>query len=270
MNEIPKGVNPLQCRLAVSLRGVQKRYHGGNVPLQGIDLDLPFGTLTVLAGVNGAGKTTLLRIIACLQRPTSGTINILGITEPRRLSATTARAFRRRLGYVSQEPALDAEMTGLETLQLMVALYGLRGTKGDQRIDELAAGLGIDSHLDHPVASWSGGLKRRLHLAAGIVHDPDLLLLDEPTAGLDPEGTAFLWADLQRRAEAGQAIFVVTHDLEAAERHSQCTAILNKGLIIAAGRPIELMSEHGDPNLAAVFRRCTGQDTTCARIWRPQ
>ncbi|HET9227667.1 MAG TPA: ABC transporter ATP-binding protein [Thermoanaerobaculia bacterium] len=202
--------------MTASLRGVGVRFAHAAPALAEIDLDVPPG-LTVLVGPNGAGKTTLLRVLAGLLRPDSGNVDI-----PRD---------RRHIGYIPQEIALDPEMTGRETLALLAALHGVPRRERTDRIVRLAESFGTAGHLDQPVASWSGGLKRRLHLAAGMIHDPDLLLLDEPTAGLDKEGNDFLWAELKQRAAAGRAVVMVTHDLGSAERHADRIVTLRQGRI---------------------------------------
>jgi ABC-type multidrug transport system ATPase subunit len=244
---------------ASSLRGVSKEYPAARVwALADADLDLPKGALTVLLGVNGAGKTTLLRILAGLLAPSAGTVEILGVRQP--AGGRLRRELRRRVTYVSQEPALDPEMTGGEILSLLAVLYGVARQERARRIAELAGAFGTTAHMARPVAGWSGGLKRRLHLAAGMIHDPELLLLDEPTAGLDVEGNDFLWAELVRRARDGRAVAVVTHDLAAAERCADRVAIVEAGRIAAAGEPRSLMAERGCATLAELFRRATGRD----------
>ena len=229
------------AKLAASLRGVGVRFAHAAAALADVDLDVPPG-LTVLTGPNGAGKTTLLRVLAGLLRPDAGTVEI-----PRE---------RRRIGYITQDLALDPEMTGRETLSLLAALHGVPRRERPDRIERLAESCGTAGHLDKPVARWSGGLKRRLHLAAGMIHDPDLLLLDEPTAGLDVEGNDFLWAELKRRAAAGRAVVVVTHDLAAAERHADRVVILDKGRIVASEPPMSLVE---------TYRRLTGKDPEAPR-----
>ncbi|HEY7216682.1 MAG TPA: ABC transporter ATP-binding protein [Thermoanaerobaculia bacterium] len=221
---------------AASIRRVTQEYPAARVrALSDVDLDLPSGALTVLLGANGAGKTTLLRILAGLLAPSAGTVEVLGI--PRPADSPRRRELRRRVTYVSQEPALDPEMTGGEILSLLAALYGVARRDRARRTGDLADAFGLRNHLGRPVRIWSGGLKRRLHLAAGMIHDPELLLLDEPTAGLDPEGNDFLWAELARRAREGRAVAVVTHDLAAAERHADRVVILEQGRIAAMGEP---------------------------------
>jgi ABC-type multidrug transport system ATPase subunit len=242
-------------------RGVGHRF-GATTVLAGVDLELRHGEITALVGVNGSGKTTLLRILAGILEPTEGEVEVLGVRRPARSDRVTGRALRRRTSYVSQDPALDPEMTGGETLALVAALYGVGRRGRRRRVAELAAGFGVDSHLSRRVSTWSGGLRRRLHLAAGMIHDPDLLLLDEPTAGLDPEGRRLLWADLEARAKRGRSVAIVTHDLAAAERHAATVAILDRGALVAVGSPEQLLAMDGGAaaDLAEAFRRRTGRD----------
>jgi ABC-2 type transport system ATP-binding protein len=250
---------------AARARGVAHRF-GGTTALAGVDLELRRGEITALVGANGSGKTTLLRILAGILEPTAGEVEVLGIGRPAQSHRGTRhalrRALRQRLSYVSQDPALDPEMTGGEILALAAALYGTPRRRRRQQVAELAAGFGVESHLSRPVSAWSGGLRRRLHLAAGMIHDPELLLLDEPTAGLDPEGRRLLWADLEARAQRGRTVAVVTHDLAAAERHAGTVAILDRGALVAVGSPAELLAVDGGraADLAEAFRRRTGRD----------
>ncbi|HEX5716625.1 MAG TPA: ABC transporter ATP-binding protein [Thermoanaerobaculia bacterium] len=226
---------------AASLRGVGVRFSHSAPALEEVDLDLQPG-LTAVVGPNGAGKTTLLRVLAGLLVPDAGTVEIPGD--------------KRLRGYIPQDLALDPEMTGRETLWLLAALHGVPRRERAERVAGLAAAFGIAEHLPRPVAVWSGGLKRRLHLAAGMIHDPDLLLLDEPTAGLDVERSGFLWTELKRRASAGRAVVVVTHDLDAAERHADRAVVLHRGRIAASGPP----RGPEDRGLEELYRNVTGED----------
>jgi ABC-2 type transport system ATP-binding protein len=232
-------------QVAASIRDVRVRF-GMKAALGGVGLDLPRGVLAALIGPNGAGKTTLLRVLAGLQDVETGTLDL-----PRE---------RSRIGYIPQDVALDPEMTGRETLTLLAALHGVPRRERPGRVTELAAAFGTEEHLPRLVSTWSGGLRRRLHLAAGMIHDPELLLLDEPTAGLDQQGADALWAELERRAAAGRSVVVITHDLAAVERHAGLVAILDHGRIIAIGTPAGLIAEHGVEDLADVHRRLTGQN----------
>jgi ABC-2 type transport system ATP-binding protein len=248
--------------VAAAARRVGHRFatRGRGPVLVEVDLDLPRGTLTALAGANGAGKTTLLRILAGLLAPAEGSVVVLGVEQPAAAGGRRARALRARLAYVPQEPALDPEMSGRETLELLAALHGLARATRARRIAELAATFGIASHLPRPIAAWSGGLKRRLHVAAGMLGEPELLLLDEPTAGLDVEGSDAVWAELARRARVGAAVAVVTHELAAAERLADQVVILDAGRVAAAGSPAALLAAHGGADLVEVYRRVTGGD----------
>jgi ABC-2 type transport system ATP-binding protein len=239
---------------SASVRRVVQRY-ASTQALAGVDLDLPRGAITVLLGPNGAGKTTLLRILAGILAPSEGSVEVLGIEDPARAGRRTLCELRRRTSYIPQDIALDPEMTGTETLSLLAALHGVERAERAERIAGLAAAFGTTQHMPRRVAAWSGGLKRRLHLAAGMIHDPDLLLLDEPTAGLDPEGCDALWAELARRAGAGRAVAVVTHDLAAAERHAHQVALLDGGRLLAHGAPEDLGT-----GLGQVYRRLTGKE----------
>jgi ABC-2 type transport system ATP-binding protein len=245
--------------LAAKVRGLSQR-HDGVDSLQDIDLDLPLGILVTLIGPNGAGKTTLLRILGGFLRPTEGWVEVLGVADPYEADRTEQRALRRRLAYLPQEPALDPGMTGRETLELMASLQGLTGTERRERTRRLAASYGIAGYLDQRVETWPGGLKQRLHLAAGMIHDPELLLLDEPTADLDPEGSSLLWRDLVVRANNGRTVLTVSHDLKAVERYAHGLIMLNQGEIVVSGPPRSLPAELGDTDLAAMFRRLSGQE----------
>jgi len=247
---------PTEGMPAARVRGVTHRYPGGVEALRGFDLDLGRGEVTALLGANGSGKTTLLRILAGTLPPTVGDLELLG--RPR--GAWPERDLRRRIGYLSQTPALDPEMRAGETLDLLAVLQGLGRPERRARLPDLAEAFGLDPYLSRPIAKLSGGLERRLHLAAGMVHDPELLLLDEPTAGLDDEGRRFLWAELERRAESGAAVAIITHDLAAAERHAGKAVVLESGEIAAAGPPVELIAKSGANDLAEVYRRLTGRD----------
>jgi ABC-2 type transport system ATP-binding protein len=254
---------------AATLSGVSHRFghrsrhrSSGVTALRDVDLTLRNGTITALVGANGSGKTTLLRILAGIVAPSEGEVEVLGVPRPARSGRSTLRALRRRVSYLSQDPALDPEMTGREVLSLLATLHGVTGRERERRVAELADGFGVTGHLGRRVGTWSGGLRRRLHLAAGLVLDPALLLLDEPTAGLDPEGRRLLWADLEARAAGGAAVAVVTHDLAAAERSAGQVAILDRGTVAAAGSPEELRGADGDGlvDLAEAYRRLTGRE----------
>ena len=226
------------CAPSSSLRGVSKEYPAARVrALSDVDLDLSRGSLTVLLGANGAGKTTLLRIQAGLLAPSAGTVEILGIRQP---AGRRSRELRRRVTYISQEPALDPEMTGGETFSLLAALYGVTRQERAHRTAELAGAFGLQSHLGRPVRIWSGGLKRRLHLAAGMIHDPELLLLDEPTAGVDPKARRDFWEQIHQLAAEGLTFLITTHYMDEAERCHRL-AYIAYGSLLASGSVQEVV-----------------------------
>ena len=175
-------------------------------------------------------------------------------------AADEVRALRSRVAYARQDAALDPEMYVVETLELMATLYGVVGSRRRERVAELVEAFGLGELTARRVDELSGGQRRRLHLAASLVHDPELILLDEPSAGLDSPGTEALWAELVRRAEAGKAVVLVTHELDAAERHAHRVVLLEEGRVVAGGSPAELATEYEGASLRDVFRRLTGRD----------
>lgn len=225
-----------------------KSYPGGVTALDGVDLELRAGSITALIGPNGSGKTTLLRILAGRLTPTSGTATVLGV-DPK----TDPAWLRRRVSFISQELALDPEMTGAQTLRLFAVLYGVAGRKIAAKIAELAQSLELLGHLSLRVHAYSGGLRRRLHLALGLLHDPQLLLLDEPTAGLDPSGRAFLWELIRGLAERSVSIAVITHDLVEVERYCDRVAVLNRGKLLVCASPPSVVQEHARRMIKITF-----------------
>ena len=231
--------------------------------LDGVDLRVESGALCALIGANGSGKTTLLRILAGVLQPSSGTVHILGIESS---AGRGDRERRRRSSYISQDPALDPEMTAGETLHLLAALHGVRRTERARRVAEVAAAFGLEDRLGSRIDALSGGLRRRLHLAAGSIHEPELLLLDEPSAGLDPQGSDTLWAELGRRRDRGLTTVIVSHALAAVEEHATAVAILERGKLIAVGAPRALaqVGPNGSKpieasSLAEAYRQLTGR-----------
>jgi ABC-2 type transport system ATP-binding protein len=229
---------------AASLRALSFVYPDGAEALRDVDLDVPRPGITAVLGPNGSGKSTLLALIAGRLSPTSGSVRLLGI-DP----VEEGRRLGRRLSHVVQGPALDPEMTGSETLRLFATLYGLPRRHRGARLGELVESFGLAEHLDRRVSAYSGGLRQRLHLALGMVHDPEVALLDEPTSGLDPAGRAELWRALARRGEAGRTAVVATHDVEGVERDARRVVVLHRGRVAACGSPEELRSAHAAPRL---------------------
>ena len=254
------------------LRGVSHIYSGSGSPvhaLSDIDCEVESGTLTVLIGANGSGKSTLLRILAALLVPTQGEVEILGRRLPFSSKAAEEQDFRSRLAFISQALAIDPEMTGGEILTLLATLHGVPRRERVQRITELAEAFGLQTLLPRLVQTYSGGQSRRLHVAAGLLADPEFLLLDEPTAGLDAEGSNLVWQELQQRTQRGQTVVLVTHDLLRTQEYADQIMLLHQGKCIACAAPQVLTGNFGgdvpigasiEPALARVYRELTGQE----------
>jgi ABC-2 type transport system ATP-binding protein len=219
-------------RLRVS--GLSRRF-GARVALDGLSFDVAPGEVFGLLGPNGAGKTTAFRLLSGLLPPDAGTIELDG-----RATSPDARAYRSRLGVVFQEPSLDLKLTGRENLRLGAALYGLSRASAAPRIDEALRVMELGPRADEATAKYSGGMRRRVEIARVLLHDPDLLLLDEPGRGVDPDALRRIWDELAARKIArGMSLVVTTHQPEEAERCDRI-ALLDGGRVTATGTPDEL------------------------------
>ena len=195
----------------IELRQLSKAY-GAVTALSNLDLSVPEGCLYGLLGPNGAGKTTTLRILATLLAPDGGSVQVDGVD-----ALKHPREVRRLLGYVAQEVAIDKILSGRELLQLQGDLYHLNRADRDHRIDDLIDRLGMEPWIDRRCGTYSGGMRRRLDLAAGLLHRPRLLVLDEPTVGLDIESRSAIWQLLNQLVEAGTSVLLSSHYLEEIE-----------------------------------------------------
>lgn len=221
----------------VRVEGLTHRY-GGRVALHDVSFDVSRGEVFGLLGPNGGGKTTLLTILSTLRVPSDGVARIAGhdvVREP--------HAVRRRIGVVFQHPGLDLVLTPRENLRHQGHLYGLRGELLRRRIESGLTRLGVRDRADDPVGALSGGLRRRVEVAKGLLHGPDVVLLDEPTTGFDPGGRRDLWSYLRALAdEEGAAVIVATHLMDEAERCDRI-AILDRGHVVALDAPDALKRE---------------------------
>ncbi|MGB9738034.1 MAG: daunorubicin ABC transporter ATP-binding protein [Chloroflexus aggregans] len=227
-------------RLAVETIDLVKRY-GSLTALDHVNLQAPAGQIYALLGPNGAGKTTLLSILTTLIPPTAGTARILGYDV-----SHEAAEVRRRLGVTFQEMVLDPLLTGRETLDFHGRLYSLPAAVRRQRIAELVELVQLTEAIDRPVKSYSGGMKRRLELARGLMTDPQVLVLDEPTQGLDPQNRVNIWSyirDLNRRR--GMTILLTTHAMDEAEALADLVGIIDHGRLIVEGKPGDLIAALG-------------------------
>ncbi len=228
---------------AIRAEGLEKRYPGGVQALRGVSFSVPAGTVFGLLGPNGAGKSTLVRILTTLSLPDRGSGVVAGLDLLREPAAV-----RRAIGVVAQRSGTDGNATGRENLLLHARLYGLRGAALTRRVEDLLQRFGLIAAGDRPARTYSGGMRRKLDVAMGLVHRPQVLFLDEPTTGLDPEARAEMWTELARLAgESSLTILLTTHYLEEADRLAQRLAIVDAGRVVAEGTPEELKrGEHGD------------------------
>lgn len=239
---------------AVFIEKLQKRY-GSVEAVKDVSLSVQSGEIFGLLGPNGAGKTTTLRCLCTLTEPDSGTIEVSGISV-----VDNPRQARQRLGYIAQEVALDKVLTGRELLELQAALYHLPKATAKQRIAETIDLLGLNEWADKRTGTYSGGLKKRLDLAAGLLHQPDVLVLDEPTVGLDIESRSTVWNFLRRLREAGTTVLITSHYLEEIDALADRVAIIDRGVVIASGTPSELKDRVGGDRITLRIREFSPTD----------
>jgi ABC-2 type transport system ATP-binding protein len=233
---------------AVRVSGLRKRFRVKDATVEavsGIDLEVTEGVVFGLLGPNGAGKTTTLRILTTLLRADDGTATVAGADVRR-----APREVRRRIGYVGQLGGADANATGRENLLLAGRLYGLPAAAARARADELLGVFDLAALADRAVRTYSGGQKRRLEVALGIMHAPRVLFLDEPTTGLDPQNRANLWDQLRRLREGGATIVITTHYLDEADQLCDRVAIVDHAKVIALGTPDELKQRYSGNAIA--------------------
>lgn len=226
-------------RPAVATEGLVKTYPGNIQALKGVSLAIMPAAVFALLGPNGAGKSTIVKILATLSRPTAGSATIMGhdvVREPQRV--------RRVIGLVAQKSAVDLEATVAENLTLQGQLYGLSGTELRQRVSGLLERLSLTDARKRIARTLSGGMQRKLDVAMGLIHQPQVLFLDEPTTGLDPEARADMWREIARLArEDGLTVVLTTHYLEEADHLAQHVAIIDYGQIVVEGTPDGLKAE---------------------------
>jgi ABC-2 type transport system ATP-binding protein len=224
---------------AIEARDLVKTYPGGVQALDGMAVAVAPGTVFGLLGPNGAGKSTTVKILTTLARPDSGTALVAGhdvLRHPDRV--------RRVIGVVAQRSGADPVATGRENLLLQGRLYGLRGAALTRRVDELLERFDLVEAGKRLVKGYSGGMQRRLDVALGLVHRPEVLFLDEPTTGLDPQARTVMWQEIGRLAgEEGLTVLLTTHHLEEADRLAERVAIVDRGRVVAEGSPDELKGE---------------------------
>jgi lipooligosaccharide transport system ATP-binding protein len=231
---------------ALRARNLRKRY-GDLEVVSGLDLEVAPGECFGLLGPNGAGKTTTLRLCLGLTHPDSGEIELLGEPVPRR-----AREARARIGVVPQFDNLDPDFTVEENLLVFGRYFSMPAAGVRAKVPELLEFAGLSGRGDARISALSGGMKRRLTLARALINDPQLVFMDEPTTGLDPQARHLIWERLRRLTQEGKTLVLTTHFMEEAERLCHRLAIMDKGRLIAAGTPRALIAEHIEPQVIEV------------------
>ncbi len=227
----------------IRVRALEKRYRRRRDEVhavRGVDFDIPSGGLVALLGPNGAGKSTTVRMICGLCRPTTGTVNVAGFDPTR-----NRRPFLRSIGLVSQHFNVDQDLTGYENMIVHAHLFGMKGAEAQRRISELLEFADLTDGRNRLVSSYSGGMRRKLQIVRTMLHDPPVLILDEPTVGLDPAARAKAWDLITGLNDSGRTILFTTHYIDEAQQHCNRVLIMHRGVIIRDGVPSELIEEVG-------------------------
>ncbi|MDJ1176858.1 ABC transporter ATP-binding protein [Roseofilum capinflatum] len=233
---------------AILIQNLKKRY--GNIDaVKDVSLDVQPGEIFGLLGPNGAGKTTTLRCLCTLSTPDGGTVEVAGISV-----VDYPKATRQLLGYVAQEVALDKVLTGRELLNLQASLYHIPRKEIGDRVQEMINRLGIQEYADQKTGTYSGGIRKRLDLAAGLLHQPKVLVLDEPTVGLDIESRVVVWDFLRELRASGTTVLITSHYLEEVDVLADRVAIIDQGKVIACGTPSDLKTEVGGDRITLRIR----------------
>jgi ABC-2 type transport system ATP-binding protein len=228
---------------AIEVEGLERAF-GEVLAVRGIDLRVEEGEIYGFLGPNGAGKTTTVRMLTTLLLPSGGRASVAGHDV-----VAEARQVRASIGVALQEAALDPLMTGRELIRLQATLQGLPPAAGRERADGLLDRVGLSGAADRRVGGYSGGMKRRLDLAAALVHEPSVLFLDEPTTGLDPVSRKTIWEEVRTLNEDGTTVFLTTQYLEEADQLADNVGIIDSGRIVAEGTPEALKAEVGNPHV---------------------
>jgi ABC-2 type transport system ATP-binding protein len=242
--------------IAIVTDNLVKIYKGNNEPaLNGISLKVPHGEIFGLLGPNGAGKTTTINILCGILKQTSGKVKISGMD-----SAKHQREIKHLIGVVPQDIALYPELSARENLRYVGSMYGLNGKRLNNRIDESLSRLGLEKFADRRIKTYSGGMKRRINLIAGILHQPCILFLDEPTVGIDVQSRTVLLDFLKEINAKSTTIIYTSHYIEEAELLCSSVAIIDQGRIITHGRPAEMIGSKPEyTSLERIFLILTGR-----------
>jgi ABC-2 type transport system ATP-binding protein len=239
---------------AITVEGAHKRYGGKNA-LDGLDLTVTRGTVHGVLGPNGAGKTTLVRILSTLLRPDAGRIEVAGHDV-----VAEAYAVRLRIGLLGQHAALDEELGGRQNLEMFGRLHHLGARRARVRAGELLERFGLTATGRKPVSAYSGGMRRRLDLAASLITEPEVLFLDEPTTGLDPRGRAEVWDSVRSLVGGGTTVLLTTQYLEEADQLADRISVVDAGRVVAAGGGLQFVGRVVADGTADELKAATGGD----------
>jgi len=247
---------------AIETHQLAREFEGGIKAVDGVDLEVAEGEIYGFLGPNGAGKTTTVRMLTTLLLPTGGTAKVAGHDV-----AEDPGAVRRRIGVALQEAALDPLMTGRELIHLQATLHGMPRSRGRELGDALLDRVGLTKAADRRVGTYSGGMRRRLDLAAALVPEPEVLFLDEPTTGLDPVSRQAIWEEVVKLNDEGTTVFLTTQYLEEADKLADRVGIISAGKLVTEGTPKVLKAAVGRPHLELSLADEDGADTSrCEEI----
>src|SRR3954449_5981680 len=243
-----RSVHSARAMATIETSDLQRTFKGGIYAVRGIDIAVERGEVYGFLGPNGAGKSTTVRMLVTLLRPTGGSARVAGHDV-----ATDPDAVRRKIGVALQDAALDGLMTGRELIELQATLHGIAPGDVAARAQALLRRVGLVEAQERRVQTCSGGMRRRLDLAMALVHEPEVLFLDEPTTGLDPVSRLTLWEEVRRLKGEGTTVFLTTQYLEEADQLADRVGIINQGVIVAEGTPAALKAQVGRPHLDLTF-----------------
>ncbi len=241
---------------AISVKNLTKKFNHSFTAVNDISFDVPKGSVFAFLGPNGAGKTTTIKMLTTLLHPTSGVLRINGMDPVKH-----PHDVRQSFGIVFQDPSLDDELTAYENMFFHAGLYGVPRSESPQKIEDLMKFVELWDRKDSMVKTFSGGMKRRLEIARGLLHTPAILFLDEPTTGLDPQTRNYIWSYIKKlNEERGLTVFFTTHYMEEAERSAQRVAIIDHGKIVMDDTPTNIIANSGAANLEEAFIKLTGHE----------
>ena len=247
---------PLPVNQLLTVDNLGLHYAGADQPaLSGLTFSLAPGQTLGLLGPNGAGKTTAISLLSTLRQPSTGTLSLGGISY-----YDNIRLARHKIGFIPQDIALYLKLSGRENLAYFASLYGLHGSKRHERVAHCLAFSRLEKMADRRVSTYSGGMKRRLNMAVALLHQPQLLLLDEPTVGIDAQSRQVILDSLQDLALAGTGLIYTSHYMEEIEQLCDTVIILDNGYTITNGQPQQLINQHQCRNLGELFIKLTGRE----------